>query len=708
MTQSTERLTAGRNYPLGATWDGLGTNFAVFSANAEKIELCIFEASGRREIARHTLPECTDEVWHGYLPGARPGMIYGYRAHGPYLPQEGHRFNPHKLLLDPYAKQLTGNLHWTDSLFGYRLGGARGDLSFDRRDSAPAMAKAIVTDDAFNWGDDRSPDIPNRDTFLYELHARGASMRREDLPADERGTFAALTDPRFIDHLLKIGINAVELMPIHAFVQDRYLVDKGLRNYWGYNSLAFFAPEPAYLSNRTLDDLRIAVRRLHEAGIEVILDVVYNHTAEGNENGPTLSFRGLDNASYYRLVPGEERHYINDTGCGNTLNISHPRVLQLVMDSLRYWVNAFHIDGFRFDLGITLGREGDGYNVGSGFFDAIRQDPVLSRVKLFSEPWDIGPGGYQLGNMPPGFGEWNDRARDSIRRFWRGDEGMRASLARNITGSADLFEKRFRKPWSSVHFIAAHDGFTLRDLVSYAEKHNDANGEDNRDGHNDNCSANWGVEGPTDDPDIEATRRSLQRAMLATVLIAHGTPMLLAGDEFNRSQGGNNNAYCQDNELSWLNWHDAETPEGRALAAFVGRLAGIRRNFPVLRADHFFHEHRLAAPDLPEISWFAATGERMTPDHWHDAADRALVLRLAGPSLHAGQGEIDVLLVLMNAGDTPREFRIPTLPAGEPPRWSLILDSARAELVEAEDVGEAVSAPARSLLLVASRLEAPA
>ncbi|HEY4345420.1 MAG TPA: glycogen debranching protein GlgX [Parvibaculum sp.] len=700
-----QRLTAGRNYPLGATWDGLGTNFAVFSANAEKIELCVFDASGRREIARHALPECTDEIWHGYLPGARPGLVYGYRAHGPYQPLKGHRFNPHKLLLDPYAKQLTGNLHWQDSLFGYRLNSTRGDFSFDRRDSAQAMPKAIVTDGAFNWGDDRSPAVHPRDTFIYELHPRGASMLRSDLPDGERGTFAALTDPRFIDHLLKVGVNTVELMPIHAFVQDRYLVEKNMRNYWGYNSLAFFAPEPAYLSGGSLDDLRIAVRRLHEAGIEVILDVVYNHTAEGNENGPTLSFRGLDNASYYRLVPGEERHYINETGCGNTLNISHPRVLQMVMDSLRYWVEAFHIDGFRFDLGVTLGREGDGYNVGSGFFDAIRQDPVLSHVKLFSEPWDVGPGGYQLGNMPPGFGEWNDRARDSVRKFWRGDEGERAALASHISGSAALFERRFRKPWASVNFIAAHDGFTLRDLVSYSEKHNEANGEDNRDGHSENLSANWGAEGPTDDPAINETRRRLQRAMLATVMVAHGTPMLLAGDEFNRSQDGNNNAYCQDSELSWLNWENAETPDGKSLTAFVGRLAKIRRDFSLLRADHFFHSHRTAAPDLPEIAWFAPDGEPMTPERWNDPAERTLTLRLAGPSLRQEAGrEIDILVVLANAGEADREFRLPAMPSGQTGEWTLILDSARDYLVEADPVGDLLTVPARSLFLVASHV----
>ncbi len=535
MVSLPDRLLPGAPYPLGATWDGLGTNFAVFSAHATKLELCLFDPSGRREIQRFEMPECTDEVWHGYLPNARAGLIYGYRAYGPYEPQHGHRFNHHKLLLDPYARRLAGELRSSDALFGYRVNSPRADLSFDRRDSAPGMLKAVVSDDSFNWADDRPPNVPWSDTVIYEVHVRGLSMLRVDLRPNERGTFAALGDPHFIDHLRRLGVTAVELLPVHAFVQDRTLLQKGLRNYWGYNTIGFFAPEPRYLSDNTADEMRIAIRRLHAAGIEVILDVVYNHTAEGSEMGPTLSFRGLDNASYYRLVADNPRHCVNDTGTGNTLNLSTPRVLQMVMDSLRYWVTAFHVDGFRFDLGVTLGREDHGFDLRSGFFDAIRQDPVLSRVKLISEPWDIGPGGYQLGQHPPGFAEWNDRFRDGVRRYWRGDAGQRADFAARLAGSADLFDKQGRRPWASINFVAAHDGFTLADTVSYAERHNEANGEDNKDGTAENCSANWGVEGPTDDPAILDTGARLQRAMLATLFLAQGTPMLLGGDEFGRT-----------------------------------------------------------------------------------------------------------------------------------------------------------------------------
>ncbi len=559
------RLASGLPYPLGATWDGLGTNFAIFSAHAERVDLCLFDFSGRREIAQLTLPECTDEVWHGYLPNAQSGLIYGYRVHGPYDPQNGHRFNPHKLLLDPYARQFTGDLRWSDALFGYRMNSARADLSLDRRDSAPGTLKAVVSDEAFNWGDDRPPNIPWSDTIIYEAHLRGLTMLHGDVQPNERGTFAALADERIITHLRRLGITAIELMPIHAFLQDRNLVQKGLRNYWGYNTISFFAIEPRYLSNGSSNEMRVAIRRLHAAGIEVILDVVYNHTAEGSELGPTLSFRGLDNASYYWLVPDNRRHCINDTGTGNTLNLSHPRVLQLVMDSLRYWVTSFHVDGFRFDLGVTLGREAHGFDPGAGFFDALRQDPILSRVKLISEPWDLGPGGYQLGHHPPGFAEWNDRFRDGVRRFWRGDSGARPEFASRLAGSGDLFDSHGRRPWASINYAACHDGFTLADVVSYAQRHNEINGENNQDGHGENFSANWGVEGPTDDPEILKTRAQLQRAMLATVFFSHGTPMLLAGDEFGRTQKGNNNAYCQDNELSWIDWKEAYSADGAAL-----------------------------------------------------------------------------------------------------------------------------------------------
>ncbi|OYY86214.1 MAG: glycogen debranching enzyme GlgX [Rhizobiales bacterium 35-66-30] len=676
----------------------------MFSANAEKVELCLFEPSGRREVARFTLPECTDEVWHGYLPGAFEGLVYGYRAHGPFDPARGHRFNPAKLLLDPYARQITGALRWSDALFGYRIHGGRADLSLDRRDSAAAMPKAVVVGEATDWGDERAPNVPWEDTVIYEAHVRGLSMGRTDIRAHERGTFAALTHPRFIEHLQRLGITAIELMPVHAFLQDRFLLERGLRNYWGYSTLAFFAPEPSFLSTGSLHEMRAAIRRLHAAGIEVILDVVYNHTCEGNELGPTLSFRGLDNASYYRLVPGDERYYINDTGCGNTVNLSHPRVLQMVMDSLRYWATAFRIDGFRFDLGVTLGREGTGFDPGSGFFDAVRQDPILARCKLIAEPWDIGPDGYQLGCMPPGFAEWNDAFRDGVRRFWSREPGRRGDLAARVSGSGDTFDRRFRKPSASINYVASHDGFTLADLVSYARKHNAANGEDQRDGHDANHSANWGVEGPTVDPAILETRARVMRAMLATVMFAQGTPMLLAGDEFGRSQKGNNNAYCQDNEVSWIDWERARAPDGRALTAFFARLAEIRRRFAILRAPHFLHGLAELAPGLRDIGWFDETGAELHGDAWHADGGHTLALRRAGPATVVGDvppGRLDVLLLLMNAQDRPVVFRLPA-PAVT---WRTLVDSAAGLVSEQRPVEDETLVSALSIRLLAAHLD---
>ena len=665
-----DRLAPGVPYPLGASWDGLGVNFAVFSANAQKIELCLFDPTGRKELARLALPECTDEIWHGYLPNAHPGTVYGFRAYGPYQPQHGHRFNPHKLLLDPYARKLVGQFRWSDALFSYRMHSNRLDLSMDRRDSAPAMPKCVVVDEAFDWSHDKRPNVPWGETVIYETHVRGTSMLRHDLRAHERGTFSALSSPEFIDHLCSLGVTAVELLPVHAFLNDRFLVERDLRNYWGYNTAAFFAPEPSYLSTHRLDEMRIAVRQLHAAGIEVILDVVYNHTCEGSEMGPTVSWRGLDNASYYRLIPGDERHHINDTGCGNTLNLTHPRVLQMVTDSLRYWSTAFNIDGFRFDLGVTLGREHTGFDPGSGFFDALRQDPVLAQRKLISEPWDIGPGGYQLGNHPPGFGEWNDRFRDTVRRFWRGDAGLRPDLAARLTGSADLFNHRHRKPWASVNFIASHDGYTLADLVSYEQKHNEINGENNNDGHNENCSSNWGVEGPTDDPAIAATRARVARSLLATLFVALGTPMLLAGDEFGRTQQGNNNAYCQDNEISWIDWEFSASDEGRRMTAFVARLIALRKHHPLLRETRFLFGDREALPGLHDIGWFDERGEPLSTDAWQDPEGRALTLRRAGPG---STGETEVLLMMMNASGDALQFTPPALNQ----EWHVLLDTAQ-------------------------------
>ena len=688
-----DRLLPGSSWPLGASWDGLGVNFAVFSANAQRIQLCLFDPTGRKELARFDMPECTDEVWHGYLPGAHPGTVYGFRADGPYQPQEGHRFNPHKLLLDPYARKLVGQFRWSDALFGYRVHSNRLDLSIDRRDSAPAMPKCVVIDEVFDWSHDARPNVPWGETVIYETHLRGASMMRPDLRRHERGMFAALASPHFIDHLLRFGVTAVELLPVHAFLNDRFLVSRGLHNYWGYNTAAFFAPEPSYLSTHRLDEMRIAVRQLHAAGIEVILDVVYNHTCEGNEQGPTVSWRGLDNASYYRLIPGDERHHINDTGCGNTLNIQHPRVLQMVMDSLRYWSTAFNIDGFRFDLGVTLGREYSGFDPGSGFFDAIRQDPVLSQRKLISEPWDIGPGGYQLGNHPPGFSEWNDRFRDTVRRFWRGDTGLRPDLAARLTGSADLFNRRGRKPWASVNFVASHDGFTLADLTAYEHKHNEANTEDNNDGHNENCSRNWGIEGPTDDPAILETRARVARSMVATLFVALGTPLFLGGDEFGRTQEGNNNAYCQDNEISWLDWERAALPNGARMTEFVSRVIALRKAHPLLRETRFLFGGHEVLPGLYDVGWFDERGEPLTIEAWQDPEGRALTLRRAGPDLN---GQTEVLLMMLNASSEALMFSPP------PPHleWNVLLDTALPEAPAHPLVTPTLEVAAHALVVV--------
>ena len=666
----TDRLLTGRSWPLGGTWDGLGVNFAVFSAHATGIDLCLFDPSGRREVARLALPECTDEVWHGYLPDARPGQLYGYRAHGPYEPRAGHRFNPNKLLLDPYAHELAGELIWSDALFGYRIGSNRGDLTFDRRDSARAMPKGVVVDDSFNWGDDRPPSVPWDRTVIYEAHLRGLTCTYDLVPPRERGKFAALANPHVIEHLRRLGVTAIELLPVHAFMHDRFLVERRLRNYWGYSTLAYFAPEPRYLVEPWMrNQVKVAVRRLHAAGIEVILDVVYNHTCEGNEMGPTLSWRGLDNASYYRLVPGQERHHINDTGTGNTLNVSHPRVLQMVMDSLRYWVECFHIDGFRFDLGTILGREPSGFDPGSGFFDAVRQDPVLSRVKLISEPWDIGPGGYQVGNHPPGFAEWNDKFRDGIRQFWNGDAGRRPDLAARLSGSAELFDRRWRRPTASINYIASHDGFTLHDLVTYEERHNEANGENGADGHGDNHSRNWGEEGETDDPKINTTRGAVKRAMLATLFVSAGTPMLMAGDEMDRTQGGNNNAYCQDNAISYLDWERAVGDEAQTLTDFTARIISLRHRYESLRPAHFLHGNVTLRDGITDTAWFDQHGQAMTPDAWDEPEARTLTLRRAIPT---ARGSVELMLVLMNADSAPQDFLLP----GPEVEWTLLLDSA--------------------------------
>ncbi len=667
-----DRLLPGSPYPLGATFDGEGVNFAVFSANADAIDVCIFDSAGKRELQRLPLTECTDEVWHGYLPDVGPGLVYGLRAHGRYAPEEGHRFNPNKLLLDPYARRIQGQIKWTDALHGYRIGHRREDLSFDKRDSAPAMPKSVVVDDHWDWSRDRRPNTPWADTVIYEAHVKGMTKLMELVPARERGTYAALGHPAVIKHLQRIGVTAIELLPIHTFTQDRFLQEKGLRNYWGYNTLGFFAPEQSYMASEHQDELRRAVHRLHKAGIEVILDVVYNHTCEGSEKGPTLSWRGLDNASYYRLVKDEPRYTINDTGTGNTLNMSKARVIQMVADSLRYWATSFGIDGFRFDLGLTLGREEHGFDPGSAFFDVLRQDPVLGRLKLITEPWDVGPGGYQLGNFPPGFAEWNDKYRDTVREYWRGEPGKRPDLASRLSGSGDLFDRRARRPWASVNLLAAHDGFTLADTVMYEERHNEANGEDNRDGHSHNASCNWGVEGPTDDEAVNDARGRVMRSMLTTLLTSLGTPMLVAGDEFGRTQQGNNNAYCQDNEISWLDWKAAATPDGQAQIEFTGRLAELRRRFPVLRSPTFLYGEETAAGGVNDIEWWDERGAQLSPEDWQNPDGRALMMRRA---MATADGEIEAVSLLLNASGDPVTFHFPTPHATR----TVLVDSAKPE-----------------------------
>ena len=590
----------GRPYPLGATWDGEGVNFALFSEHAEKVELCVFDPSGRRETHRIQMREQTDQVWHCYLPEARPGLIYGYRLYGPYDPARGMRFNHHKLLLDPYAKQVQ-HLTWSDGHFGYRIGHKQADLSLDRRDNAAGMMKGVVIESAFSWEADRAPKIPWHKSVIYEVHVKGFTMRHPKVPQKLRGTYAGLSTAPVIDHFKKLGVTAVELLPVHCFVDDRHLIEKGLHNYWGYNTIGFFAPEPRYSSTGSITEFKTMVKALHSAGIEVILDVVYNHTAEGNQMGPTLSFRGIDNAVYYRLLPSDPRYYMDYTGTGNTLNVRHPRVLQLIMDSLRYWVLEMHVDGFRFDLAATLARELHEVDRLGAFLDIIHQDPVLSQVKLIAEPWDLGEGGYQVGKFPVGWAEWNDRYRDTLRSYWKGDGGLIGELAYRVTGSSDLYAQSGRSPYASINFVTAHDGFTLSDLVSYNSKHNEANGENNRDGTDNNRSWNCGVEGPTEDPAINALRARQKRNLLATLFLSQGVPMLLAGDEMGHTQNGNNNAYCQDNELSWIDWD--EKAQDTDLIEFTSLVIGLRNNHPVFRRRKFFQGRSIKGADVKDIIW---------------------------------------------------------------------------------------------------------
>ncbi len=698
---SRSRVREGLPYPLGANWDGLGVNFALFSANATRVELCLFDQDGKRELERIELPEYTDEVWHGYLPDARPGTTYGYRVYGPYEPAAGHRFNPNKLLLDPYAKQLIGNLTWNPALFGYTLGSPDADLSFDKRDSAAFMPKCRVIEPAFTWGRERKPLTSWERTIVYEMHLRGFTMRHPAVPKELRGTFSGLMHHEVINYIRSLGVTAVELLPIHAFVDDSYLKEKGLRNYWGYNSIGFFAPQPRYLATPFVNEVKEMVNHLHEAGIEVILDVVYNHTAEGNELGPTLSFRGIDNASYYRLAP-DPRYYVNDTGTGNTVNLSHTRILQMVTDSLRYWAQEVRVDGFRFDLATILGREPHGFEEDGRFLDTVRQDPALSGVKLIAEPWDCGPGGYQVGRFSPGWAEWNDRYRDTVRAYWKGDEGKLPELATRLTASADIFNKRGRKPWASVNFVTAHDGFTLHDLVSYNEKHNEENGEGNRDGHDHNLSFNYGVEGSTDDPDIKSLRLRQIRNMLATLLFSQGTPMLLAGDEFARTQNGNNNAYCQDNEISWIDWKGIDE-DGRGLLEFTRRLIELRQNLPILRRGRFLTGVYNEELDVKDVTWLTPTGEEMTPEHWQNPNARCMSILLDGRAQPTGirkRGTDVTLLLILNAHDDLVKCKLPEVTGGE--AWTCLIDTNQPDLepLELFAFGQEYAVTERSLLLL--------
>jgi glycogen operon protein len=678
------KVWPGQPQPLGATWDGAGVNFALFSENATGVELCLFESSfEHREVARIRMREQTDQVWHVYLPQARPGQLYGYRVHGPYEPEAGHRFNAAKLLLDPYAKAIAGTVQWSEALFGYTIGHPDADLSQDERDSAAGVPRCVVIDPAFSWGDDAPPRIPWHQTLIYELHVKGYTASHPDVPPELRGTYAGLTCPAMVDYLRELGITAVELMPVHQFVADKHLVDRRLTNYWGYNSIGFFAPHAGYASSgvrgQQVAEFKTMVKTLHREGIEVILDVVYNHTGEGNHLGPTLCFRGIDNAAYYRLVPDNRRYYMDYTGTGNTLNMTHPRTLQLIMDSLRYWVLAMHVDGFRFDLAATLARELHEVDRLGAFFDIIHQDPVLSQVKLIAEPWDLGEGGYQVGNFPVLWAEWNATYRDTVRRFWKGDGGLVGDLALRLTGSSDLYEQGGRRPYASVNFVTAHDGFTLHDLVSYNDKHNEANGEENRDGHNDNLSWNCGVEGPTDDAAILALRARQQRNFLATLLLSQGVPMLLAGDEIGRTQQGNNNAYCQDNDLSWVDWHPDRSR--RELLAFTQRLICLFHQHPVLRRRRFFQGRRIRGSEVKDLAWFRPDSKEMSDEDWENPYARCLGLRLAGDAIEEvderGNRIVDdTLLLLFNAHYEPIPF---VLPAHRPKvRWELVLDTREA------------------------------
>jgi glycogen operon protein len=704
------KIWPGKPYPLGATWDGKGVNFALFSENADQVELCLFDAAVREaEETRIKMLDHTDQVWHVYLPEVRPGQFYGYRVHGPYEPEKGNRFNPSKLLIDPYAKSIAGDVQWDDSLYGYTVGHSDEDISRNDRDSSSYIPKCVVIDPVFDWEDDRHPAIPLHKTLIYELHVKGFTARHPNVPPEIRGTYSGLVCDEVIGYIRSLGITAVELMPVHHFVSERPLVERRLTNYWGYNSIGFFAPCSWYsssgISGQQILEFKAMVKKFHREGIEVILDVVYNHTAEGNHLGPTLSFRGIDNACYYRLDPEKCRYYVDYTGTGNTLNMTHPRVLQLIMDSLRYWVLEMHVDGFRFDLASALARELHEVDRLGSFFDIIHQDPVISQVKLIAEPWDLGEGGYQVGNFPVLWAEWNGKYRDTVRRFWRGDEGLSADLAYRLTGSSDLYAHEGRRPYASINFVTAHDGFTLNDLVSYNSQHNEANGEENRDGTKENLSSNCGVEGPTDDPEVVKLRERQKRNFLATLFVSQGVPMLLAGDEAGRTQQGNNNAYCQDNEISWIEWDlDRRRKDLLEFTKFVIRLFKQR---PVLRRRHFFQGRKIRGSEVKDLTWFRPDGKEMTEEDWDNPGTRCIGLRMAGDAIDETdeQGNAitdDTLLVLLNAHGETVHFALPALRQNQ--GWTIVLDSqevaTRNKVVQMK-AGEPFTLEARSLAILA-------
>jgi isoamylase len=672
----------GRPYPLGATFDGAGVNFAVTSFVATRVEVCLFDpVDPRRETARLRLPENTDGVWHGYVPGLGPGTLYGLRVHGPYEPERGHRCNPHKLLVDPYARVLLGETDWREPVFGYQLGHDLADLTTCDKDSAAGTPKSVVLEDTFDWGDDRRPDRSWRETVIYEAHVRGMTMRHPDIPGPLRGTYAGFAQPAIIDHLVSLGVTAVELLPVHEAADDSFLEEKGLRNYWGYSTLAFFAPEQRYAADRTpggpVREMKTLVKALHAAGIEVILDVVYNHTAEGNHLGPTLSLKGIDNAAYYWLMP-EARYNLDFTGCGNSLKLSSGPALRLVVDSLRYWATEMHVDGFRFDLATVMGRTGDGgFDANAAFFQVVNQDPVLSRLKLIAEPWDCGLGGYQVGAFPAPWREWNGKYRDTLRRFWRGDENLAGELGYRLAGSADLY--RGRRPQASINFVTCHDGFTLHDLVTYGEKHNEANGEANRDGSDDNQSWNCGVEGETDDAEIVALRERQKRNLLASLMLSTGVPMLSHGDELGRTQRGNNNGYCQDSELTWIDW-ELDEPR-RKLLAFTRRLVRFRAEQPVLARRRHFRGAHIWNSETKDLAWFRPDGTEMTPEDWERPFTRSVAFLLGGDAIpqldERGRRVIgDALLVLMNAHDEAVDYKVPE---GWGAEWHLVIDTTTPE-----------------------------